>query len=86
MVIKPVLKVLKLVGKPQPIWRKPGEQLELFPITEMEKSINAHCKQIAELNERLANWKKSVDHTNQLNLFGVGPYQMWQLLVDRESN
>jgi len=64
--------------------RKPV-QLELFPVTEMELSINAHCKQIAELTERLANWKKPVDHTNQLNLFGVGPYAMWALMVDREG-
>jgi hypothetical protein len=60
-------------------------QLELFPITDVEKNINANCKRIAELNRIMDSWKVRPDHTNQLNLFGVGPYQMWTLMVDREG-
>ena len=65
--------------------RKPI-QLELWPITDGERMCNENVKAIRELWTIMDAWKVRPDHTKQLNLFDVGPAQMWQLMVDREGN
>ena len=64
--------------------RKPV-QLELWPITDGERMCNENVKAIRALWVIMDSWKVRPDHTNQLNLFGVGPYEMWTIMVDRES-
>lgn len=62
-----------------------AQQLELFSISNAQIEANRLIRLSQRLMDAVDGFKIHTDHTKQLPLFPVGNYQMWQLMVDRES-